>query len=300
MKNILCVDIGGTRIKSAVLSAHPSLDDLKAASYDVRNTLGWLNSSLPKLLDFEHQESLASLYRQRGISYDAVALSVPGEIDGQGRFKRKDLVNGPAKVPEKLVEAFKKLANCPVTVIKDANAWMVGFQEYAALRGLNIKYPAVLVALGTGIGVSVATSFESFENIELSGWPAQSWVNLSNISGYPIREGWHAHHVIGKQFFGWVEKEHPEWDYGKIRTEFTKRVRAALDDILIWIEKIVGNRVSTIILGGGNASNVYVQGISLNIERAVIPLIDQEIKFSPDVIPILGVETYSRRFSFDK
>jgi hypothetical protein len=77
-------------------------------------------------------------------------------------------------------------------------------------------------------------------------------------------------------------------------------VRATLDDILIWIEKIVENKVSTIILGGGNASNVYVQGISLNIERAVIPLIDQELKFSPDVIPILGVETYSRQCRFNK
>jgi predicted NBD/HSP70 family sugar kinase len=131
MKSILCIDIGGTRIKSAVLPESPTFNQVKNAPTMVVRTLGWLNHSLPKLIDPRHWSSLAAHYRNQGIHYDSVALSVPGVIDGEGRFKRSDLIHGPAKVPEELLEALRKTAGCPVTVIKDADAWMMGFNANA-------------------------------------------------------------------------------------------------------------------------------------------------------------------------
>lgn len=59
MKHTLCIDIGGTRIKSAVLPEHPTLEQVRKASPMVIRTRGWLNHSLTKLIDPGHWTSLA-------------------------------------------------------------------------------------------------------------------------------------------------------------------------------------------------------------------------------------------------
>jgi hypothetical protein len=293
MKHTLCIDIGGTRIKSAVLPEFPTLDQAKNAPSKVIRTLGWLNHSLPKLVDRNQWGGLASYYYKSGIDYDSVALSVPGAIDEKGLFKRSDLVHGSAKVPEKLLAALKKSADCPVTVIKDADAWMMGFQAYMNARGEKIEHPVILMAFGTGCGISVTSKDGDVMSIEASGRPANSWKQLAVASGYDITEGWHVHKIIGRSFFEFVEKSHKEWDHLKIRREYTKRVDAALDDILPWIEESLGYSVRTCVLAGGNAE--YVSVSSLEKKRLkVISLTDRLSSLSPDLITVLGVEASSR------
>jgi hypothetical protein len=294
MKHILCIDIGATRIKSAVLPECPTFDQVKNAPSMVVRTLGWLNHSLPKLIDPGHWSSLAAHYRNQGIHYDAVALSVPGVIDGEGRFKRPDLVQGPAKVPEQLLEALRKSAGCPVKLIKDADAWMMGFQAYGKAQEIEIEYPVVLMAFGTGLGISAASSPDNVASIEAGERPAHSWKMLSTASGFNLTEGWHVHKIIGRPFFEFVEVSHQEWDHLKIRDEYTKRVKAALQDILPWIEGSLGRPVRTIVIAGGNAEYVSVRTLSED-GRNVISLTDRLSSLPPDLITVLGVEASSRK-----
>jgi hypothetical protein len=294
MKHTLCIDIGGTRIKSAVLPENPTFEQVRDAPSMVVRTLGWLNHSLPKLIDPGHWPSLATHYQNQGIHYDAVAMSVPGVIDGEGRFKRPDLVHGPAKVPERLLEALRKSAGCPVTVVKDADAWMMGFQAYAKARGIKVEYPALLMAFGTGFGISAASSADSVASIEAGERPAHSWKRLAADSRFNITEGWHVHEIIGRPFFEYVEESHKEWDHLKIREEYTKRVNAALDDILPWIEGSMGHPVRTYVLAGGNAEYVSVRTLSEG-GRNVISLTDRMSSLTPDLITVLGVEASSRK-----
>lgn len=293
MKHTLCIDIGGTRIKSAVLPENPTIEQVKNATPMVIRTLGWLNHSLPKLIDPGHWPSLAAHYRELGIHYDAVALSVPGVIDSEGRFKRPDLVEGAAKVPERLLEALRKSAGCPVTLIKDADAWMLGFQSYAEQAGVDFQYPAVLMAFGTGFGISAASSSDHVLSIEASVRPAHSWNRLASAAGKDITEGWHVHNIIGRRFFEFAEESRKEWDHLKIREEYTKRVKAAFLDILPWIESKTGH-VRTVILTGGNAEYVSVRGLEAE-GRKVISLTDRLSDLPPDLITVLGVEASSRK-----
>ena len=291
-KNILCIDIGGTRIKSAVLPEHPTFDQVKNAPSLVVRTLGWLNHSLPKLLDPGHWPSLAAHYHKQGINYDAVALSVPSVIDAEGLFKRADLTHGPAKVPERLLASLSKSAGCPVSVVKDADAWMMGFQAYARQTGIKAEFPSVLMAFGTGFGISAAASLDNVVSLEASSRLAKSWKKLAAASGYNITEGWHVHQIIGRPFFEYVEKSQQAWDHLAIRDEYTKRVTAALDDILPWIEGALGP-IRTLVLAGGNAEYVSVRSLS-RVARNVISLTGRSSKLSPDLITVLGVEASSR------
>jgi ROK family len=294
MRHTLCIDIGGTRIKSAVLPENPTIEQVENAPSMVVRTLGWLNHSLPKLIDPGHWPSLAAHYREHGIHYDAVALSVPGVVDGDGRFLRHDLIHGPAKAPEHLLKALKNSSGLPVSIIKDADAWMMGFQTYAEARDIQIDYPAVLMAFGTGFGIAAASSPANVVSIEAGERPASSWGRLASAAEFKITEGWQIHKIIGRPFFEFVEGSRKDWDHLKIREEYTKRVKAALQDILPWIEDKLGCAVRTCVLTGGNAEYLSVRSLSQE-GRKVISLTDRLSELPPDLITVLGVEASSRR-----
>jgi hypothetical protein len=293
MKYILCIDIGGTRIKSAVVPEFPTLEQMKNAPAMVVRTLGWLNHSLPQLVDPNHWASLSGHYRNKGVKYDAIALSVPGVIDSEGFFHRPDLTDGPAKVPKELIKSLSKAAGCPVSIVKDADSWMMGYQAYAMQKPLEAKFPAVLLAFGTGLGISASVSMDAVISIEASARPAESWRQLKQISGYNITEGWHVHHIVGRQFFEYVDRDHKEWDHLKIREEYTKRVKAVLLDILPWIEKSTGP-IRTVVLAGGNAEYVSVRGLS-DTGKTIISLADRQCDLESDLITVMGVEASARK-----
>jgi hypothetical protein len=257
-------------------------------------TLGWLNHSLPELLNPIHSVSLAKYYHERGQEYDAVAVSVPGPVSGEGVFCRDDLVVGPAKVPKRLKDAFTALAGCPVSLIKDADAWMIGFLSCQELRGIETEFPVVMIALGTGMGISAAAGPAEVRSIEVNEIPSRVWRELGAASQRVITESWHVHKMIGHGFFKWVEEEHQEWDYFRVRVEFTARVEAALIDLLPCMEKLFGHRVCTIVLAGGNAGHVSIQSLSM-AGRTVVSLTDYHATLPSDLISVLGVEASSRR-----
>ncbi len=293
MKNILCIDIGGTRIKSAVFPEKPSLEQVKTTAPLAIRTLGWLNHSLPDLLKPDHWAGLASHYEHKGVSYDRIAVSVPGPVDEQGCFDRADLVDGPAKIQKRLRNALEEAAGKPVTLIKDADAWMLGFLRYAALIEENFKYPALILAFGTGVGVSAATGPDTIHSIEISRCPVTAWPKLQERSHYEITEGWHIHRILGRPYFEWVEREHREWSYLTMRQEFSTRVEAALHDLRPLLEPRLG-RYCTVILAGGNAEFVSVRGLSKSLDCRVIDLTDHGTLLKPDLISLLGVEAASR------
>lgn len=293
MTRTLCIDIGGTRIKSAILKENLSLDDLKATSSIAIRTVGWLNHSLANLLKEDHWEGLAYYYGSKRIPYDRIAVSVPGVVDDHGCFGRSDLVDGPAKLPRELRDALQEAAGKPVTLIKDADAWMLGFIRYAALRGENFDYPVLLLAFGTGVGVSAAGDSGTIHSIEISQRPANAWATLKERSRYEITEGWQVHRILGRRFFEWVEDERRDWSYVKMREEFSARVEAALVDLRPSLEGALG-RLRTIVLAGGNAEFVSVSRLGRLCGCRVVDLTERHAVIKPDLISLLGVETSIR------
>jgi hypothetical protein len=289
MNQTLCIDIGGTRIKSAVLPKTPSLDQLKAAESMSVRTLGWLNHSLPNLLKTDSWAGLADYYNRRKICYDHISISVPGPVDNQGCFLRDDLTSGAARCPKRLRDALEQASGKSVTIINDAHAWMLGFLRYADLIGESLTYPILSIAFGTGIGASVATESRTIYNIEISALESAIWRNLRKSAQRDFTHSWDVHGIIGRPFFEWVEKSHPEWDYPTIRGHFSSRVLAACEDLVLVLDQRFG-KSGTLVLAGGNAEFASVSKLEKSLACRVVPLTERQAQLPPDLISLLGVE----------
>jgi len=288
---VLCIDIGGTRIKSAVIPENPSLEQVKMIPpYPIR-TLGWLNSSLPELLKPGAWPGMAIHYEKN--PYDRISISVPGPVDVHGNFYRPDLTDGSAKVPKQLKKAFEDASGKPVRLINDAAAWMFGFLRYKALIVEKIEYPALIFTFGTGVGVATATEPEVIRSFEINDHPVESWKKLAESAGKALNQSSEVHGILGLQYFDWVEKNHPEWSYRKMREEFTSRVGGTLLDLRLTLPSNLRN-FRTLAFGGGNAEYVSVRQIKQSLGCQVVCLTDGNTGIRQDLIPLLGLEAASR------
>lgn len=283
----LCVDIGGTRIKAVVLPDNPTLEDLQNAPTIVVRTLGWLNSSIVELFRPENWRGLANHFYKNNVHYGSIHLCLPGPVSEGRFFEREDLIHGPPKIPCDLGRAIKDVASCPVFLAKDADAWSMGFIRYMHLLDDSFVYPVLLYAFGTGFGVSAATGPSSIHSIEVSKL-SLAWKYTSEASNKTIQNPWDVHSILGKEFFEWVGSAHNDWDYETIRSEFTKRVKAATHDLKPFVEQRIGD-LRTVVLAGGNAEFVSVRALKDTFAVRVIDLTDRHSRINPDLIALLGI-----------
>ena len=285
----LCIDIGGTRIKSVILPRNPDFETAKNARPQAIRTLGWLNHSLPGLVNPENWAGLAARFKQQDEEYDRVAIDLPAYINHDGKIlDRDDLVNGDAQLPRDIKLLLEAAAKKPVTVLNDAEAWMYGIASYAELTGISLDWPVMALIFGTGLGVAggrdprTLTVFNPME---------QSWVGTAceKVAGISLDQPWKVHQVVGKDFTSWIGRDRRGWTYDEIRTQFTQRVAAVIEGM----SSIVSNRIGqirTIVVGGGNAEFVSVSKLSKRIGVSVITLSERNAKLSPDLTPLLGLE----------
>ncbi len=263
-KKVLCIDVGGTRIKFAVLT-DTSLQQLAAKPARVIDTLGWLNSSLPHIVNKEYEGSVASIAGE----FDEVVICVPGKVDAGGCFHRLGLT-----VPENLKQQLIERCGRKVTVFNDGVAWMLGISHL-----LCDDIPTLLLGFGTGVTACIFDTEKGVEGVELY---AKAWPKLIEAHGNEgwTNTGWIAHAICGVNFFKWVKHHHAEWDYSKIRQEFTRRVKALIADM--------APKERRIVLVGGNSS--YIQVTALSADFQYITYTHPKLEtVSPDLMPLLGM-----------
>ena len=124
MSRTFCIDIGGTRIKSAILKDDITLDELKLVQPKVTRTLGWLNESLPDIVPFLDD----------GSTYDRVSISIPDDVLSNGR-EIVGYLPGAYKVPRDLAEKCEDITGCPDLSEKN-------FEEFA--KEILLHNPAAL------------------------------------------------------------------------------------------------------------------------------------------------------------
>lgn len=293
-KLILCVDIGGTRIKYSVLPQKPNLKDIGSAKlFDLR-TLGWLNKSFSNLFSNNHWASITS---NKNISnYTDLAVCVPGPISEGKYFERNDLID--CGIPKNLKVSIQNSLNIPVTLIKDADAWAIGVEKYFKLTKKDINFPAIVLVFGTGIGVSIIKSSNEIYSIEISKAPCE-FNHLSYKASHPIDQSWTVHNIIGNRYFEWISQDNQNWSYDKIRVEFTSRINAFILDL----KKILPNNINefeTIVLGGGNSEYVSVKKLENDTGKNVITLCKKHLPINPDFIPLLGLSQVQRNIMIQK
>ena len=276
----LCIDIGGSRIKWAVIGDIRGEDDLRAVRVDSIRTLGWLNESLPELLNSDNRQSINHAARNIG-PFDCVSVGICEEVDAKGRIGGHLLTRG---VPTDLADRWRNLVGKEVRLVNDAVAWMLGATRYASYAGRSISRPALAVILGTGMGLAIldldgTTRAQEFDERFLLR-------EISKAAGLNADfDYWDIHSVVGRPFMDWIERERPHWSSSDVRREFSSRVAALLRDVMH-----AYGTPRTVILGGGNSDYFSLEQWSeLFPGIALLPLTVSELHgVNPDAIPLLG------------
>lgn len=275
MKKVLCIDVGGTRIKAAVLPERLTDSVLARQPICVLGTLGWLNGSLPELLSPDNPFSLVN---QPGLAadYNAVAIGVPGPVV-DGRFLRTDL-----GVPEELGREFERFTDKPVRVVKDADAWTIGAATWTLRSDQEIAYPALGLTLGTGVGMSLAQGPDDFRSLEVSAM-AVHFAETERASGYAIDQNWKVHHVLGNPFFEWVRADKRHWTRRRVRQEYSKRVVAFVRDLRSCLP------LRSVLLGGGNAVFVSADTVQTGTDLDTKSFSDAGNNVRADLLSLIGL-----------
>lgn len=285
MENILCIDIGGTRIKASILNKNISLKELENLNVESMETLGWLNNSLPQIISKNHFASLINL-DERLEDYDAIAIGVPCKVNNEEKKVSGYYVDKYGVTPN-LMEAFKERANCEIMITNDIIAWMRGALNYFKLSSNEIKFPCLAIILGTGVGLAYSDSFTKIEGIEASE-QNYNFSNLSYASDENVYKGYQIHKILGGAFFRNVKSRYKKWNYLKIRNEYTDRLLGFFNDIE---EGNLFNykAVKSIIIGGGNSKYVCLSSLKCSLNKSIYILNQDLLTINPDLIPLSGL-----------
>lgn len=276
----LCIDIGGTRIKWAVV-AHSggTIDDWQPRVHAMRS-LGWLNATLPGLLDPGNWAGIAALEGGPG-PFDAVGIAITGVISGPAGRLDGWLV-GRNGAPADLAARYRALiAPRPLSIRNDAVAFLRGAARHLA-RSRTLQPPYLLLTFGTGVGIVTGSSPDAIRVSEFEA-PFRG-ANVARAAGRaPLEHTWDVHDLLGRRFFDWVAREQHAWSYQEVRKQFTARVVALLEDL----EETYG-KAGTIIVAGGNAEYVSVRQVAQRLQVPVLPLRKPELDLDPDIISLAG------------
>lgn len=285
---VLCVDIGGTRIKYALLNTKSKLKDIKNSEIYNTRTLGWLNNTLPELFSTNHWANILSKFKHS--TFSEIAVCFPSPIRKGKYFGRNDLIK--LGVPEQLSDAIKDSSGKKTKLINDADAWGIGIDKYFINKNYKFEYPILTITLGTGVGVSLMESPNKIYSIELSA-ASTKFRNLSKSCGKNVNSGGKVHEILGKEFFNWIEKEQMKFSYNIIRDEFSKRVSALILDLKDKMSYEL-NHIGVIAIGGGRAEYASSSQIEKVIHQKPYSLIDRIINVNPDFIPLLGLSNLQK------
>ena len=282
MTTTLCIDVGGSRIRAAVMDGTESLSSLQRKRVASVRSLGWLNETLPQLVDPSNAASIAA---RIGDSYEAIAVAVPGAVR-DGMFTRAGL-----GIPPDLADAFARASGMKTIVMNDAEAWATGSLGFAALSGNRFALPALVLVLGTGVGCAIALDERRTVAVEISGWPLP-FPRLESAAGRAIDESWQAHAMVGHQFVEWVASDNPRWSFERVCREYTRRIAALLDDLAPELIRRHGE-IRTLVIVGGNADLVDVRDLTLISN--VVTWNRASADIDPDLIPLIGLRRASHR-----
>ena len=173
-KFFIGIDLGGTRVKSGLLSNNILLEK---TIFDVDSDKGLL-SNLPRL-EMAIDELLKKYEVKPGL-LEGIGLAFPGIVDPLSKkiiSTNKKYDDGPGLNLEKW--AAQKW-NAPLYIENDARMTVVGEWIFGAGRGSN---DIVAVTIGTGIGSSAIIEGRLLrgKHFQAVGWAATSLFNTMEI-----------------------------------------------------------------------------------------------------------------------
>lgn len=285
-ESILCADIGGSRVKAAVMHSGISLEELQAVRTIAFDSKEWLNENLPMLF---HSSSVESLCHKVSTSFDQICFGVKGPVMDGSLF-----VVSQVSLPREIKRECEETSQCSVFVECDMGIWSRGALYWQNLVKQEIPYPCLGVTFGTGIGVALLRSPHDVVNIEISVLDAPFERLLELAVDQPLNIEYARltpHGPIGKPFFQWVKYAYPHYDDQMVQKEFNRRVKAFLEDMEEFFDKKLGISINSVMMGGGNSRFIEALTLQKEIGKKIMVLSPQSLArfgVSPDIISLLG------------
>ncbi len=207
MDKYLCIDVGGTSIKYAMLD--------EALNFYQRGSVETPYEGLETYLG-----TLTDIYRQYQGEAKGIAISAPGFIDSENGIciTGGSLSDFVEQLP--LAEELEKRCGVPVTVMNDAKSAALAEVTWGALKGCQ---DAAVIVLGTGVGgalvkngkVHMGKHFAAgefsfvFLHPEMEGWESAWGARNGNkrlITMAARARGADPEEVSGFDVFAWAEE----------------------------------------------------------------------------------------------
>lgn len=279
---VLCVEVGGTRIKAAILPTMPTLEKLKTVKTIDTLSKPWFNQNLFSLFETTINHPLTSLVT---IPHSMTSLTIKGAVYEKGLYPA-----GPRSgLPLHLRQALECVLDQSVMVENDAISWARGAVVYQEMQSRKISYPVLAITLGTGVGGALLENENSICGLELSSMDC-SFSHLKVV--IDPKERLNPHITLGQTFFdAFGEKLSNE----EMVTVYNKRFYALVEDIYAHVQKLFSVQISSLFVGGGNSRLIEIPE---NYEKSVTVLSPQILEanaVSPDLIQLLGCQSASQK-----
>lgn len=249
---ILCVEVGGTRIKVALLPKEASLEKLKRIQAQAFPTADWLSAKLPTLFNSLAAGNPLSPYLKS--IFSQVSLSVSGPV-----FDYSLRIPRTREIPVELKKACEKESHCGVTVDNDAVVWAKGYLAYAKIQKLQPKFPCFATTLGTGVGGALLLDEHTVYGIEVSHIGCD-FPRMKPLQGEQPFERWSPHGMLGRRFFNWIFKEQSFTDeeMAPHSTMYNARFQALVEDVAETVNRIFSVKIVSLLVGGGNSRFIQI------------------------------------------
>jgi hypothetical protein len=291
MQKKLRIDFGGTKIKIACFSDTDDIADINKTAIYYMDSFAWQHEQIYNLVNKSLWYGIQNRFKLW--DFDSISLCGPFVTDSFGNITSSWLLEQKS-VPKDFVFKMQEVSGKVVKVINDGMAWVRGAAFVNKKASLGIDYPLMLFSLGTGVGVGyceIKNNSFKFETHEISSL-LSSFPETKEASGrHDLSEAWQIHHIIGKEFFKWISDNNLNWNFEKIRYEYTKRLLAVLRDLSLNNAFNINN-VQTIVFSGGSVWYISASQLRQSdffAHRKLFIFRDDFTGLKPDIVPLIGL-----------
>jgi len=278
--NILCVEVGNTRVKAGLFPKVLSLETLqRVRTFDFASEQ-WKTERLPQLFQRNGENPLAAGVKE---PYSEISVSVAGAV-----FQNRTYFSSPSRpIPVELRKLSEEVASCPVVIENDAVSWVKGCLQYEKMHGRALKFPSLALTIGTAIGAALIHDENSITGIEVS-FTKCPFRRLKALVGKQPMARWTSHHTLGTPFFKWkfADKPFTDREMAPFLEEYNERFYAFVEDFKEYLEEAFSVKIASLLVGGGNSRFLTAPK---TLECTLLsPQKLESDGVSPDIIQLLG------------
>lgn len=281
--DVLCIEIGGTRIKAAILPktlTQDSFSEIEAMHFPTQSKSWSVHSEkFAQLFDLSSENPLSALLKK---PYQEISLSVSGPVYDNHRYL--DVWN--RGIPYALRHACEEYTKRKVTIDNDAVCWAKGYLFYRQLQAQQVLFPCLALTLGTGIGAALIQSESTVLGIELAfidcSFPRLEALAKGQPAAPDFGKWGQIHRTLGSSFFDWVGETESS------RAEYNRRLIALIEDVREYLRDAMNIEFSSVCVGGGHSRFIQQSDLFPVPVDILSPQLLQQQGVSPDAIQLLG------------